>query len=84
MRRAIVPSTQSVATTAPNSRMPAIVVPSSTISQQKTGINPMRMNERTFGTVEIADGPGVGPSVLLIGRAGGIRTRDLLTPSQTR
>ena len=44
----------------------------------------MRMKERTFGTVQIADDPGVGPSVLLIGRAGGIRTRDLLTPSQTR
>ncbi len=61
VRRAIVPSTQSVATTAPNSRIPAAVVSSSTISQQKTGISAMRMKERTFGTVQIADDTGRGP-----------------------
>ena len=54
------------------------------MSAQKTGIKTMRKLDRTLGSVRIADDPGAESPVPFIGRAGGIRTRDLLTPSQTR
>ena len=86
VRRAMVPSTQSVATTHPNMIRPAVVVSSFTISATKTGINAIRSAEMALGTVitlRLEPAAGV-PSLISICRAGRIRTGDLLTPSQTR
>ena len=84
VRRATYPSTQSVAATPANSSIPAISVPSCTISVTNTGISRMRRNDRRFGMVRMADDAGSRPPVLFIGRAGRIRTGDLLSPRQTR
>jgi hypothetical protein len=86
VRRAIVPSTQSVAMTQPNMMRPAVVVCSSRINATKTGISAIRSAEMALGTVSTRrPEPAAGvPSLVSIRRAGRIRTGDLLTPSQTR
>ncbi len=55
-----------------------------TISQKNKGMNAIRIAESALGTVRIADDARSELAVPLIGRAGRIRTADLLTPSQTR
>ena len=71
VRLAIVPSTQSVATTTPKRTMPQVVVSSSTISAQNTGIIAMRTAEMRLGTVSTRDDVGVRSPGASIGRDGG-------------
>ena len=86
VRRAIVPSTQSVATTRAKTTNPAVVVSWSTINRTNTGMSRIRTSEIALGTVATrSPDPGSGfLSLVSIRRAGRIRTGDLLTPSQTR
>ena len=70
VRLAIVPSTQSVATTTTKSTRPHAEVSSSTISAQKTGIAAIRSAEIRFGTVSTREDGERSPDVC-IGRDGG-------------